>query len=325
MRRGVVIAAAVGLVAALVVAALLFPSMREGFLLAAITSAIVLIVALWLLPHVSKDPKKYGTWSQAVQAIGAMVFGISSLSVAYSVLELRQNAQRDAAVDRDDTRAEAALDRAATLLERLHEFTANQAVELEKDPATAGHREYDCIIYLKYRLTYTPQWVATAHKGTYLLSPYALGKEPDRSDLEALGPDFKKLADQFDKCAGRDELGKEERAQKLKPENIRKRGEKIRRLVSYALDNNEVALFEWPNLPKKSDARKLIDRRVASDLCTSVNYKNDVFDFFVALHHSRDKNDAAAEFSDAFLNQYPHLDEFLQKVCGPIFDWPNLR
>lgn len=287
--------------------------MGEGFVfgfIAALTVFGVFFVARWLFPHVGEDPGKYGTWSAALQALAAIVFGASSLSAAFSLFFL----QRDAGSD-------AALDRAATLIERVHEDSERQAEALDANDAMTGSRAFDCIIYLKYRVAYTPAWVAAKlNHGPYLVDPWEIGKQPDPRDLpEDLRTHWNEIATQFGKCIGQDE-GKGPGDGELHPREIKMRGQQIRRLISSTLGDEERVLLEWPTLPKSSAARTLIESVVSSDLCANRNYEADVFGLFGVLRKSRDnEKDAAHIFSETFLKNYPHLDQFLQNVCAKKF------
>src|SRR5580704_113133 len=88
------------------------------------------LFATWLFIGVHwkkvNQPDRHGNFPQATQALAGIMFGASSLWVAYSVKELQLNASADAA-----------LDRVATLIERVHEDSARQKRELEADDPTA--------------------------------------------------------------------------------------------------------------------------------------------------------------------------------------------
>jgi hypothetical protein len=285
--------------------------MRDGV----ICGATVLLVAIaaiaagtYLIPRVMREPARYGNLSQAVQALAVIVFGASSLSVAFGVFTLRQNAGRDAA-----------LDRAATLITRIHETSVNEARLLEADDATLGNRALDCIIYLKYRLLYTPHWTATRlHHHSDLMDPQELGRRPHGSDLSEAEPSKRALVSgQFDKCIGHDETAQNEVQNDGDEPQIRKRGVKIQRIISTRLASDEMALLEWPDLP--TQARELTETTVSADLCASPSRKEDVFDLFEGLRASAGRKDEARVFAQAFLTEYPHLDIFLRSVCEKKF------
>jgi hypothetical protein len=285
--------------------------MRDGVIFGATALPIAIAVVVggrYLIPHALREPAKYGNLSQAVQALAVIAFGVSSLSVAFSVLTLRQNAARDAE-----------LDRAATLITRIHENSVNEARLLEADDATIGDRAVDCIIYLKYRLVYTPHWTATRlHRHSYLMDPQELGRRPHENDLSEAEPSKRELISrQFDKCIGQDETAQKEARNDGDEPQIRKRGVKIHRIISTQLASDEMALLEWPDLP--SQARELTETTVSADLCASPSRKEDVFDLFEGLHASVERKDEARAFAQEFLTEYPHLDIFLRSVCDKKF------
>jgi hypothetical protein len=292
----------------------IYPIVAAG--IAFVVIAVIAKFAVWLLPRVDKEPAKYGTVSQAIQALVAIVFGMSSASVAFSVFLLQQNERNDSA-----------LDRAATLIERLHEEGVREERALDSDVSTAGHRAYDCIIYLKYRVAYTPHWTAAKlASAPYLMSPEEIGKDPDRRDVsDDQSRHWPEISDQFDRCVGRDVMDQKKGHRSGTSTSIptaaqiSKRGAKMRRLISYVLSTDELALMEWPSLPDASDARKLLEHAVASDVCTSLRFKADVFDLFATLHHSIELKNEASKFSGEFLKDYPNLDQFLVKVCQRAF------
>ncbi len=158
-----------------------------------------------------------------MQALAGIVFGASSLSVAYSVFTLQQNAVADAA-----------LDRAATLIERVHESSLQRQRFIDADDATAGNRAYDCVIYLKYRVAYTQHWTATKlSDAPYLISPGEIGKQPEPDDLpENQRTQWDEITGQFNKCIGRYDAGQGGGDPQPTPAQIRKRGETIRRRSS---------------------------------------------------------------------------------------------
>jgi hypothetical protein len=294
---------------------------------------IFILFAVLLLLGAKSNPNRYGNFAQVTQSLAAIVFGAASLWVAHSVFELQQSVfelQQNASAD-------AALGRAATLIERVHEDTARQQRYLETDDATAGTRAYDCIIYLKYRVAYTPQWTAAKlNDAPYVMSPVEIGKEPKLDELpENQRAHWEEISTQFNKCIGRNspeeeddsdkaqEGGSDKIPKKLNATQIRKRGEKIRRLISYPLAREELALLEWPHLstlPDSSPARKLIKDEVISDLCASRKFKPDVFDLFSTLRDAaKDTKNEASGFADLFLKSYPNLDTFLKDVCDPLF------
>jgi hypothetical protein len=166
---------------------------------------------------------------------------------------------------------------------------------------------------LKYRVAYTPGWTDNnLSSGPYQISPDEIGKQPSPSDLPQNSEQGREISEQFHKCIGDDgdRAGDD-------PETIRKRGEKIRRLIGLAINRAEMGLMEWPtlkSLPDSNPARRLIETHVARELCTSPKYKDDVYDLFVALRRSVKKPNEAS-FSNSFLKSHPHLDDFLKEVC----------
>jgi hypothetical protein len=190
---------------------------------------------------------------------------------------------------------------------------------LEADDATLGNRAFDCIIYLKYRLVYTPHWTATRlHHHSDLMEPQELGRRPHENDLSEAEPSQRELiSDQFDKCIGHDETVQKEAQNDGDEPQIRKRGVKIHRIIATQLASDEMALLEWPNLP--AQARELTETTVSADLCASPSRKEDVFDLFEGLRASVERKDEARVFAQAFLTEYPHLDIFLRSVCEKKF------
>ena len=64
--------------------------------------AIIFITLYFLWPR-DYDPAKHGTWSNMIQAVGAIAFGLGSFVVAYSVYDLQRTQSADAALDRAAT------------------------------------------------------------------------------------------------------------------------------------------------------------------------------------------------------------------------------
>jgi hypothetical protein len=123
--------------------------MRDGMIFGAIVLLIVIgavVVGAYLFSHVIREPAKYGNLSQAVQVLAHIVFGVSSLSAAFTVFTLQQNAGGDAA-----------LERAATLIARIHENPANAERWFDVDDATIANHAFDCFIeHRRHRLEPAP-------------------------------------------------------------------------------------------------------------------------------------------------------------------------
>ncbi len=284
--------------------------------------AIIFITLYFLWPR-DYDPAKHGTWSNMIQAVGAIAFGLGSFVVAYSVYDLQRTQSADAA-----------LDRAATLIHQIYNESDQKRRLLETEPGTNGTRIYECVIYLKDRVIYTPQWTATAKQLShppYLLDPAELGKKPDSADFSPVPgkqwtqgqqKELDELNGQFNKCIGNDDDQSGNATAKSESKaDIRQRGAKIRDQIGFALDPEELALMEWPTLPEGSHAKRLIEASVSADLCTSKRYQSDVFDLFVSLDGKVDDTDAyVRDFAKALIADYANVHKFLHDVCKPKFD-----
>src|SRR6516165_7985077 len=196
-------------------------------------------------------------------------------------------------------------------------FDGEEGLDRPFPPTRFSKEAYDCVIYLKDRVTYTSTWVGDVlHHGPFLMDPLPLGTPPDTAELkrEWYSPyltlpqsAWNAISEDFKQCNEHTRDG----------DVPLTAGHRIRTLIHNALDIPDLALAEWTRLKKDrdlgdGDALKQLENQTKSAFCSSQNWSRDVYALFEALRDADiDSANPARKFAHTFLQSYPNLTPFL--------------